>query len=75
MHCCVEVAIPRHIEKAIDYGINILWIGARTTVNPFSVQEIAEALKGYDIAVMVKNPVNPDLGLWLGALERINQLE
>jgi len=72
MRTCVEVATPRHIEAAIEYGIDILWIGARTTVNPFSVQEIAEALKGYDIAVMVKNPVNPDLSLWLGALERIN---
>ena len=72
MLTCVEVATPYHIEAAIEYGIDILWIGARTTVNPFSVQEIAEALKGYDIAVMVKNPVNPDLRLWLGALERIN---
>jgi len=72
MRTCVEVATPRHIEAAIEYGIDILWIGARTTVNPFSVQEIAEALKGYDIAVMVKNPVNPDFSLWLGALERIN---
>jgi chorismate mutase len=72
MLTCVEVATPHHIEAAIEHGIDILWIGARTSVNPFSVQEIAEALKGYDIAVMVKNPVNPDLSLWLGALERIN---
>jgi chorismate mutase len=70
---CVEVATPYHIEAAINNNIDILWIGARTTVNPFSVQEIAEALKDYDIAVMVKNPVNPDLNLWLGALERINK--
>ena len=69
---CVEVATPEHVESAIASGIDILWIGARTTVNPFSMQEIAEALKGYDIPVMVKNPVNPDLNLWLGALERIN---
>jgi chorismate mutase len=69
---CVEVATPEHVELAISNSIDILWIGARTTVNPFSVQEIAEVLKGSDIAVMVKNPVNPDLKLWLGAIERIN---
>ncbi len=69
---CVEVATPEHIELAIINGVDMLWIGARTTVNPFSVQEIAEALKGFDIPVMIKNPVNPDLKLWLGAIERIN---
>ncbi|MFA5781414.1 MAG: chorismate mutase [Bacteroidales bacterium] len=69
---CVEVATPEHVELSVTNNIDILWIGARTTVNPFSVQEIAEALKGIDIPVMVKNPVNPDIGLWLGALERIN---
>lgn len=66
----VEVATPQHIEQALKYGINVLWIGARTTVNPFVVQELAEALRGVDIPVMVKNPVNPDLALWAGALER-----
>lgn len=68
-----EVANASHVEQAIKHGVDILWIGARTTVNPFSVQEIADALKGYDIPVMVKNPVSPDLQLWIGALERINQ--
>ena len=66
----VEVATPQHIELALRYGINVLWIGARTTVNPFAVQELAEALRGVDVPVMVKNPVNPDLALWAGALER-----
>jgi chorismate mutase len=69
----VEVAIPGHIEVCLKNGIDILWIGSRTVVNPFSVNEIAEALKGVDIPVMVKNPVNPDLLLWIGALERLSQ--
>jgi chorismate mutase len=69
----VEVAIPHHIEICLKHGIDILWIGSRTVVNPFSVKEIAEALKGVDIPVFVKNPVNPDLLLWIGALERMNQ--
>jgi chorismate mutase len=68
-----EVARGEHVKLAIDAGIDILWVGARTTVNPFSVQEIADALQGYDIPVLVKNPINPDLQLWIGALERINQ--
>jgi len=68
-----EVAKAEHVKQAIDAGVDILWIGARTTVNPFSVQEIADALKGHDIPVLVKNPINPDLQLWIGALERINQ--
>ncbi|MFI5134310.1 MAG: chorismate mutase [Chitinophagales bacterium] len=68
-----EVAMPMHVEKALKAGIDILWIGARTTVNPFSVQEIADALKGVDIPVLVKNPAFPDLQLWIGALERINR--
>ncbi|MDX2302879.1 MAG: bifunctional 3-deoxy-7-phosphoheptulonate synthase/chorismate mutase type II [Microscillaceae bacterium] len=67
----IEVASPYHIEQALKYGIDILWIGARTTVNPFNVQEIADALKGVDIPVMIKNPINPDLHLWIGAIERI----
>lgn len=69
---CVEVAKPEHIELALKNDVDILWLGARTVVNPFSVQEIAEALRGTDIPVMVKNPLNPDLKLWLGAIERIN---
>lgn len=69
----VEVANAQHVEQALKHDVDILWIGARTTVNPFSVQEIADALEGYDVPVMVKNPINPDLQLWIGALERINQ--
>lgn len=68
----VEVANAKHVEEALAAGVDILWIGARSTVNPFTVQEIADALRGVDIPVMVKNPVNPDLQLWVGALERIN---
>ena len=68
----VEVATGKHVEEALNAGVDILWVGARSTVNPFTVQEIADALKGVDVPVMVKNPVNPDLSLWIGALERIN---
>ncbi len=68
-----EVANAHHVFEAIKAGIDILWVGARTTANPFAVQEIADALKGVDLPVLVKNPVNPDLELWIGALERINQ--
>jgi chorismate mutase len=68
----VEVATGKHVEEALNAGVDILWVGARSTVNPFTVQEIADALKGVDIPVMVKNPVNPDLSLWVGAIERIN---
>lgn len=68
----VEVATAKHVEEALKAGVDILWIGARSTVNPFTVQEIADALKGTDIPVLVKNPINPDLSLWIGALERIN---
>lgn len=67
----VEVATPEHIELALKYGVDILWIGARTTVNPFNVQSLADALKGTDVPVLIKNPVNPDLALWVGAFERI----
>ncbi len=67
-----EVANADHVEKCLENGIDILWVGARTTVNPFSVQEIANALKGVDIPVFVKNPIYPDMQLWAGALERIN---
>ena len=69
----VEVANAQHVELALKYGVDVLWIGARTTVNPFSVQEIADALLGVDIPVLVKNPVNADLPLWIGALERLNR--
>lgn len=68
----VEVANPTHVELALKYEVDVLWLGARTVVNPFSVQEIANALKGVDIPVLVKNPLNPDISLWVGALERIN---
>lgn len=68
-----EVANARHVELCLDHGVDILWIGARTTVNPFGVQEIADAVKGVDIPVLVKNPVNAELGLWLGAIERLHQ--
>ena len=67
----IEVAKPFHIESALKAGIDVLWLGARTTVNPFLVQELAEALKGVKVPVMIKNPVNPDLALWIGAIERI----
>ncbi len=67
-----EVATAEHVEKCLKHGIDILWIGARTTVNPFSIQAIADALKGTDIPVFVKNPIFPDMQLWAGALERIN---
>jgi chorismate mutase len=69
----VEVANTEHVEDALKFGVDILWIGARTSVNPFSVQEIADSLKGVDIPVLIKNPINPDLNLWIGALERVNQ--
>lgn len=67
-----EVATPKHVESALKAGIDILWIGARTSANPFAMQELADSLRGIDIPVLVKNPVNPDLELWIGALERIN---
>jgi len=68
----VEVATAKHVEEALAAGVDILWVGARSTANPFTVQEIADALRGVDIPVMVKNPVNPDISLWCGALERLN---
>jgi len=67
-----EVATPRHVEAALEAGLDILWVGARTVANPFAMQELADSLKGVDIPVLVKNPVNPDLELWIGGLERIN---
>ena len=74
MLTAIEVAKPEHVELALKYGIDILWIGARTTVNPFAVQELADSLKGTDVPVLVKNPVSPDLELWIGALLRLNRV-
>lgn len=66
-----EVAEPSHVEGCLEFGMDILWVGARTTTNPFSVQAIADALKGTDIPVLVKNPISADIGLWIGAIERL----
>lgn len=66
-----EVAEPAHVEACLEFGLDILWVGARTTTNPFSVQAIADALKGTDIPVLVKNPISADIGLWVGAIERL----
>lgn len=74
MYVSTEVATQKHVYEALKYGVDLLWIGARTTANPFAVQEIAEALQGVDIPVLVKNPVNPDLELWIGALERLSNV-
>ena len=71
MKVTTEVANTQHVFEALKYGVDVVWLGARTTVNPFSVQEVADALKGVDIPVLIKNPVNPDLKLWIGAIERI----
>ena len=73
MFISIEVATAHHVYEALKFGVDMLWVGARTTANPFAVQEVADALAGVDIPVLVKNPVNPDLELWIGALERINQ--
>ncbi len=72
MYVAVEVATSKHVLEALTHGIDMLWIGARTSANPFAVQEIADALAGVDIPVLIKNPVNPDLDLWIGAIERIH---
>ena len=69
----VEVATSRHVQDALQFEMDVLWIGARTTVNPFSVQEIADSLRGVDIPVLIKNPINPDLELWCGAIERFQK--
>ena len=73
MKVCTEVATEKHVLECIKYGVDMIWIGARTSANPFLMQEIADALEGTDIPVLVKNPVNPDLDLWIGALERLNR--
>ncbi|WP_107685720.1 chorismate mutase [Niastella koreensis] len=67
----VEVATAKQVEDALTFEVDVLWIGARTTVNPFSVQEVADALRGVDVPVLIKNPINPDLELWTGAVERV----
>lgn len=67
----VEVATGKQVEDALHFEVDMLWIGARTTVNPFSVQEVADALRGSDVPVLIKNPINPDLELWTGAVERV----
>ena len=72
MQICTEVATPQHLEEALGAGMDLLWIGARTTANPFAVQELAEALKGVSVPVLVKNPINPDIELWCGAIERLS---
>ena len=69
----VEVATGKQVEDALTFDVDILWVGARTTVNPFSVQEVADALRGVDVPVLIKNPINPDLELWQGAVERISR--
>lgn len=71
MYTAVEVATAGHVREALAHGVDILWVGARTSANPFAVQEVADALEGMDIPVLIKNPVNPDLDLWIGAIQRI----
>ncbi len=73
MLTATEVATPEHVELAMKYGVDVLWIGARTSANPFAMQALADSMKGIEVPVLVKNPVNPDLELWIGALQRINQ--
>lgn len=68
-----EVATAEHVQAALAHGIKLLWIGARTTVNPFNVQQIADAVQGQDVAIFIKNPINPDLALWKGAIERFSK--
>ena len=73
MKVCTEVASEKHVYECLKYGIDMVWVGARTSANPFLMQEIADALQDTDMPVLVKNPVNPDLDLWIGALERLNR--
>lgn len=73
MLIATEVATPQHVELCLKHSIDMLWIGARTTANPFAMQALADSLHGVDIPVLVKNPVNPDLELWIGSMERINR--
>lgn len=74
MPITVEVATAKHVENALQFDVDMLWIGARTTVNPFSVQEICDALRGVDVPVLIKNPINPDLELWCGGIERLQKV-
>lgn len=74
MKVATEVATPLHVEAALGAGLDVLWVGARTMANPFAVQEVAEALRGVDVPLLCKNPVNPDLELWVGGLERFAQV-
>ena len=74
MPITVEVATAKHVQDALQFDVDMLWIGARTTVNPFSVQEVADALRGVDIPVLIKNPINPDLELWTGGIERLQKV-
>ena len=71
MYVATEVATRDHVFEALKAGVDVLWVGARTAVNPFAMQDVADALRGVDIPVLVKNPVNPDLELWIGAIERL----
>ena len=73
MKVCTEVASEKHVFECLKYGVDMVWLGARTSANPFLMQDIADALQDTDIPVLVKNPVNPDLDLWIGALERLNR--
>ena len=73
MKVVVEVGNPSHVDEALRAGVDMVWIGARTSANPFAVQAVAEALRGTDIPVLVKNPINPDVELWMGALERFQR--
>ncbi len=73
LRVCTEVATVEHIHKAIEYNIDILWIGARTVANPFAIQVLADAFLQYDVPILIKNPINPDIELWQGAIERINR--
>lgn len=74
MPIAVEVATAKHVEMALQFDVDILWIGARTTVNPFSVQEVCDALRGVNVPVLIKNPINPDLELWSGGIERLQKV-
>lgn len=70
-----EVATPEHVELCLKYGLDMLWIGARTTANPFAMQSLADSLQGVELPILVKNPVSPDLELWIGAMQRLNQAD
>ena len=74
MLTATEVAMPEHVELALKYAVDMLWVGARTATNPFAMQELAESLRGFEGPVLVKNPVNPDPELWMGAMQRLNQV-